>query len=364
MIDPVRLAQFMLLPGASELVEAFASLPPGEVRDSAVAHVQVLARASGWTAPHPFGERVQQARVVRSDPPRLTSAVGEKLSATSLEGKIVERALRGESVDAIVWNTEASPDYVERVLRKARRVGGIVFPGDDAKPATKAKKKPPASRKPAKFAPAPAPKPPYWWEDPASPIWDNPSLLPSMAEREASLSGVGPTDTRGFATMTKAAKEHGLTLRQYIARRLDIIARTERGEAPVAISHALKLRTPSEVYGLLARVGRNRLRVMLEAAAAEPELAKPEPAPPTIDPRGLSNKVDAARRWGFESLEDYEACRARVRELRLRGVAPAHIAHLVGQPWKFVRNTLDTYRLAGQQWPPVDIVAHEREAVA
>jgi len=35
-IDPIRLAQFMVLPGAAELVEAFAALPPGEVRDSAV----------------------------------------------------------------------------------------------------------------------------------------------------------------------------------------------------------------------------------------------------------------------------------------------------------------------------------------
>ena len=35
-IDPLRLAQFMVLPGAAELIEAWASLPPGEIRDSAV----------------------------------------------------------------------------------------------------------------------------------------------------------------------------------------------------------------------------------------------------------------------------------------------------------------------------------------
>ena len=78
----------------------------------------------------------------------------------------------------------------------------------------------------------------------------------------------------------------------------------------------------------------------------------------------MPGKIDAAQRWGFESVEDYERARERIRELRLRGVAPAHIAHLVGQPWKFVKNVLDGYRQAGQQWPPVDIAAHDREAVA
>jgi len=359
MIDPVRLAQFMLLPGASELVEAFASLPPGEVRESVVSHAQVLARASGWTPPNPFAERVEHARVVRSDPPRLSSSVGQNLAAASLEGQIAERALRGESVDAIAWNTSASVGYVERVLKKARREGGIVFPGDTGAKPAKAKK-PPASRKGRKMPAAPVPAPPYWWENPASPIWDNPSLLPHMAGREFNLSGVGPLDTRAYGTMAKTAARRGMTLRQYIAQRLEVLERHKRGETPVAIATDLNLRD-HEVYGLLARVGLNRLAVMQRA---EPE---PPPTPVTladIDPRGMPGKIDAAQRWGFESVEDYERARERIRELRLRGVAPAHIAHLVGQPWKFVKNVLDGYRQAGQQWPPVDIAAHDREAVA
>ena len=45
-IDPLALAQFMILPGAAELVEAFSVLPPGDVRDSVVSHAQVLACAA------------------------------------------------------------------------------------------------------------------------------------------------------------------------------------------------------------------------------------------------------------------------------------------------------------------------------
>jgi hypothetical protein len=380
MIDPIRLAQFMLLPGAAELVEAFASLPPGEVRESAVAHIQVLARASGWTAPNPFGGQVETARTVHTSPLRLAASTG--LSSASLDGQIVERALRGFNVDAIAFAAGADGPYVESVLRKARREGGVVFPGDDEPAKRKAKPgKGHSKLKGRKLPAAPIPPPPYWWEDPQSPIWENPAYLPNLSHTgNGTLAGIGPHDRRSFKVMADAAARHGLTLRDYIAQRYEILRRVEAGEKPSDI--AIDLRVSSyAVYGLLTKVGRNRLAQMVEERAKADEPVRvteielvPAAVPirrdkirPTPANRAASAKASleiAAKRWGFETAEDYEAARIRARDLRLRGIAPAHVANMLGVPHGFIRATLTHWRERGVEWPPIDIRAHERDEAA
>jgi hypothetical protein len=268
MIDPVRLAQFMLLPGASELVDAFASLPPGEVRESAVSHVQVLARASGWTPPHPFGGSYASAEVVEIAPhPRLKSV--QDLRSTSLEGQIVERALKGEKPDAIAWNLNAKAAYVKSVIGKARRAG-VTFPGDDAPARTKGPGKGRTkSGEPRKMPAAPIPPPPYWFDDPASPVWENPGLLPSLSEpARGSIAAIGPHDARSFSGMTKAAEKRGISLREYLDYKRMILRRVADGEKPVELATELGVQA-FEVYGLLAKCGAGRLQQMLAREAAE-----------------------------------------------------------------------------------------------
>lgn len=384
LIDPIRLAQFMALPGAAELVEAFASLPPGEVRDSAVAHVQVLARACGWTPPAPFDGRMgrETAQLVRDTPRRLPSPFAENLVATSVEGQIVERAIKGEAPEAIADGLGLRLGLVTQAMGKARREGGVVFPGDGDKPKGKAKAKPAKSMagkrgytKAGKRLPElmPVPPGPWWWEDDASPVWDNPKLLPALSERaDGSMAGVGPLDCRAYSTMTNAAARRGQTLRQYIASRFEILRRAEAGETPTQIALAMRV-TPYEVYGLLQKVGRGRMQMAQEAqrvaetAEYIPSALAAAPKAPAAhadDPRAHAARVMAATKWGFEDVERYEHARGRVRVLRLQGLAPALIATRIGQPYSFVKSALDHFRAAGVVWPPIDINAQVREETA
>lgn len=398
-IDPIRLAHFMVLPGAAELVEAFASLPPGEVRDSAVSHVQVLARACGWT-PEPFRMEPQVARVVPSEPRRLTSPYAEGLRAQSPEGQIVERALRGEGVHTIAADLGVKLIIVTRTLEKARKEGGVVFPGDGNPGKGKAAKKRvagarynAAGRRIAE--PWPVPPPPYWWEDPNSPVWEDPtSLPPQVAKAPPGPAGFGPLDRRSYATTLNAAKRKGHTMRDHMAQRWDILRRINAGETPTEVALALGI-VPYSVYGLLSAIGQSRMTMAVaaqreaeERAASEPEppptpphqeepespsVAAPGPPeasaeiPPTPEHRQASAHAArelAAHKWGFVSVEAYDHTRLRVRHLRMQGMAPALIAQRIGQPHKFVKNALDFWRDTGVQWPPIDINAQPQETAA
>src|SRR5215831_12285205 len=127
-IDPIELAQFMVLPGAAELIQAFASLPPGEIRDSVVHHAQVLARAhAGGPSPFDPFRAVVITPPPRPDVPKLQSPFAENLAAKSAEGQIVERALRGEALHHIADDLAVPLSTVTRLVARARREGGLVF---------------------------------------------------------------------------------------------------------------------------------------------------------------------------------------------------------------------------------------------
>jgi hypothetical protein len=376
-IDPIRLAQFMVLPGAADLVDAFSAIPPGPIRDSVVHHARVLAEAAGWSAPDFSSLQPVTARVAPpKEPPRLASPFAKDLVATSVEGQIVERALRGEADYVIADDMGVKLGLVVRLKAKARREGGVTFPGDDgAKP--KAATKPKTSRKGIKqtFA-MPVPPPPYWWEDPQSPVWHNPRLLPALSENSTgTMAGIGPTDTRSFATMLRAAERRGMTLRQYVAQRLEIVRRVDAGEVPMAVADALRLQG-AEVYGLMTKVGRGRMETMnARPLPAEPvpepiQEAEPEPVqakagkPHYREASAVAARTAAAAKWGFADMSGYLHARDRVRELRLQGLAPAVIASRMGQPYRFVKNALDYWRDEGVAWPAIDIHQSHRVETA
>ena len=387
-IDPLQLAQFMILPGASELVAAFSAIPPGPVRDSVVNHAQVLAVASGWTPPIPFVMDAGGRVAPKTEPRRLTSPYAEGLSAKSLDGQIVERLLRGEADHVVADDLGVGLGVIVRLKAKARREGRIVFPGDgDEKPKawkTSVKKDAAKGKRKLNLAKLPVPDPPYWWEDPNSPVWDNPRLLPSYAESaDGTLGALGPHDYRNYRTMELAAARHGLTMRQHMAQRAEIVRRIGAGERPTFV--ALDLRVSGyAVYSLLSKIGRGRMETLNALAdfegADEPEpealpedvpepetpsATAPDPAPPVLDDEpppdvpsphaasALAAKKLAAARWGFESLEAYEAMRVRVRELRLRGWHSLQIEAATGQSKMFVKAAIQFWRKEqGVVFPP------------
>jgi hypothetical protein len=376
-IDPIQMSQFFALPGASELVEAFSAIPPGPVRDSVVSHAQVLAQASGWTPPVPFGMDPPAPRLANPhEPKRLISPFAEGLAAKSQEGQIIERLMRGEADHVVADDLGVPLGAIVRLKRKAQREGGIEFPGDkqDGKGKPKAWKTSvkPASRKgvPLVMDRFPLPAPPYWWEDPQSPIWHNGRLLPNMSESaDGTLAAVGPNDYRTYATMTQAAERNGLTLRQYIARRVDILRRVAKGEKPVDI--AISLRSSAHVvYGLLAKVGQSRMETLNARPLPEPPKAiEPEPPPqavrereaaprPAAAPprRAPARSADAAaktaqfvreraaERWGFANVESYLHMREQVRDVRLTGIGATEIADRLDMPLLFVKGAIQSWR--------------------
>ena len=151
--------------------------------------------------------------------------------------------------------------------RKARKEGGLAFPGDElqAKPG-RPKKSPLKGRT---LNAMPVPPGPWWWEDPESPVWDNHHLLPSLSEKShGSMAAIGPHDVKTYRTMELAAARHGMTMRDYIARRLDIVHRVEvRGEKPTDVALDTRMST-YKVYDLLTKIGRGRMHTYAERAKA------------------------------------------------------------------------------------------------
>ena len=368
-IDPLQMAQFFALPGAAELVEAFSAIPPGELRDSAVSHVQVLARHSGWVPDTPFGVGQPERLAPSAAPKRLASPFSEDLKSASAEGQMIERALRGEASASIAADLGCGVGLIERLKNKARKEGGLVFPGDTASKPGKAKAKGRKNYVPDKM---PVPPPPYWWEDPASPIWENGKLLPHYSDKaDGSMAGLGPLDVRSYTTMSNAAARNGMTLRQYLAQRFEIIRRVDRGEKPTQVAIDLRINAFA-VYSLLTKVGRGRMaegvaaHYAAEAVAVKhgaPEVAKVEPVveatvlPPAKPGNrngpasALAARIAAAKKWGFESLDAYEAARVQVRDLRLKGIGPKEIGEQMKQPNEFVRAAMSYWRGLGVEWP-------------
>jgi transposase len=340
-IDSVRMAQFFSLSGAAELVEAFSAIPPGEVRDSVIQHAQALARAAGWSPPVPFGMEAAQRPISRAEPRRLTSPFAESLVSTSLEGQIIERALRGEADHIIAADLGIGLGVVVRLKRKARTEGRVVFPGDEAKP--KAKGSPPKSRK---LEGVPIPPPPWWWEDPASPVWENPSLLPGLSASAAgSMAAMGPHDSRGFKTMAQAAARRGMTLQAYIAQRYEILRRVEGlGELPTKVAIDLKV-SPYVVYALLESIGRPRMGAVIKGAAPAKDRRSPDYLPAVLA------KARGAAHWGFANIAAYDQMREEIRDLRMGGVMVREISERLDMPTEFVKTTVQHWRRHGARFP-------------
>jgi hypothetical protein len=305
LLDPQRIAAFFAMPGATELVEAFSTIPPGPVRDSIVAHAQALATMSGWPTSHAAG--VQYGRPpppepliawqgakplappqangevvwrngrpgkmiaqpayaqTRADGKIIQMPASERfypfreggrqdlkpppdLKSASEDGRIVERVLRGETPKRVADDCRIDVHRVYALMERARREG-VVFPRD--KKATPQQKSTAVQWVRRVISPGPGP---WWWQDPTNEIWEKGHLLPTGVIAERSIALVGPMTSVNFRTMTSSAARRGWTLRQYVAKRLEAYERVKGGEPPVQTAAALKV--PEHwVYSVLTQVG-------------------------------------------------------------------------------------------------------------
>jgi DNA-binding CsgD family transcriptional regulator len=137
-LDMVEFARFAVLPGAADLVKAFAAIPPGPLRDSVIHHAQVIAATyTGAPAqqrmPDPIG-------VLGGAPRQLATRTGRAPPIESQELDIVQRRMAGQTAADIARALNIHVSTVYAALKEARR-GGLPIPSSRGNPLAKGAKK-------------------------------------------------------------------------------------------------------------------------------------------------------------------------------------------------------------------------------
>jgi hypothetical protein len=312
-IDPVALARFMLLNGASELVTAFAGIPEGPLRDSIVSHAQVIAHTYANPPTHGMGDPIQR---IAPDP--VAALAGPRRGRPSTDDpqvKAVQLMLEGVAPTEAAKRTGLD---VKGVLaaKKAAKSAGVKFPS------LKASKKPKGT---VSFA--------------------------------LELDGL-----RGQAlhSIARAAAVRGIDLDAYMARRRLAMKMAQDGRHIRAIMEATKEpKTVLTSWFTTMRSAGHDVPYMPDAQAPHAAEPPPEPEPEaevvSLDSRRPILKVsfyttadeltDAGRRGAQASanvlritVEEFLAKRARALELYRDGVGPAAVAEELGITRKMAEN--------------------------
>lgn len=136
MIDPQEMARFLVLEGASDLIEAFARIPPGPIRYSLITHAQSLAEAysaapARQSSPDPLLSLTRHVGMPVVSPaahkapasPKSDTAGKGGLKSSTPEGRAVERRLRGEAPKAIALAENLPMWKVTKLFSEARQAG-------------------------------------------------------------------------------------------------------------------------------------------------------------------------------------------------------------------------------------------------
>jgi hypothetical protein len=127
-IDPLTFARFLVLPRATELLEAFAAIPPGRLRDTIVEHAHALAEAHQsappqYRAPDPLPAALGLPEAPRALPRRSNA----EPPAGTPKTRAVKMRLDGKHIHEIVKATALTPHQVYDAIGEARKAG-VKFP--------------------------------------------------------------------------------------------------------------------------------------------------------------------------------------------------------------------------------------------
>ena len=241
-IDPLAMAQFLVLPGAAELLSAFAAIPPGKLRQTIIDHAQALAEAHQGAQPHQRGPGPLGAVLGLPQPraalPRRTDAEPPTKDPRTTA---VKMRLDGKLPYEIAEATGLKLSTVYGAITEARKAG-VNFPKTGRAPPGKGKQT-------TRFA---------------------------MSVDE--LDGVGA------ATAGRAAKSRGITLEVYFERRRTAIRMGLDGRHIRAIMEATK--EPMSVlksWFSAARSAGYNVPYMIDGIPAQFEDANVAPAPKIVD---------------------------------------------------------------------------------
>ena len=127
-IDPVMMARFLVLPRADELLEAFALIPPGRLRDTVVEHAKALAEAhSNVPAAHRFPDPLPAALGQPQAPRALPRRTEHEPPTSDPKTKAVQMRLEGKQAWQVAKATGLTISAVYAAITDARKAG-VQFP--------------------------------------------------------------------------------------------------------------------------------------------------------------------------------------------------------------------------------------------
>lgn len=123
-LDMLELARFAALPGAARLVNAFAVIPPGPLRDSVITHAEVIAQTY---ASAPVEHRMPDPiALLSADPPRaapVASRTGKAPPTESPDAMAVKLRLEGLPIPEISRRTGLTAQAIYQAVGRARKAG-------------------------------------------------------------------------------------------------------------------------------------------------------------------------------------------------------------------------------------------------
>jgi transposase len=112
-IDPKHLSEFITSPDATDIMQAFSSMDQGPFRASLVAHLMTMSSMAAMTA-----------NAAPAPVPAPPAPVPDRpFVSETVEGRILERKLRGETIRSIEKSENVSFRFVRTVLDKASKQG-------------------------------------------------------------------------------------------------------------------------------------------------------------------------------------------------------------------------------------------------
>lgn len=343
-IDPMAMARFLVLPGAARLLEAFASIPPGPMRDAVIHLAETTASTyTGAPAHHRMPDPLRAIGAGSSDNLRLTNT-GRRAPpmGDTLESRIIELRMEGLTPAVIAHQLNCSAHQVYQACTKAKKAG-VPIPGRELKGTREAKR------------------------------WTT---------RFEDLSA------QGMAMTTKAAETRGITAQQYLDRRQLALEMAMGGAHYEAITEATG-EADSKVISAWLSVARAAGHEVPYITHSDADDAEPD-APPVAEPEAelepfqdaeilgaarvfppasnLALGAEKAMRGAAErrnmTLQAYEDLRESIVQHRLAAKTPTAIAQLTGEPITFVKDTLaKASQDYGVVFPPITLADLEAPVI-
>lgn len=244
--DVMTMARFLVLPGASELLDAFSRIPPGKLRESAVLHVQAIAEtySDAPAAQHMPDPLLMAAQAVPAPEPKLPALEGRrKPKSADPDVQAMELLLQGKPPHLIAEELGLPMSQVLEAKRKGA-AAGLIFP------------KPKPKKHKNRFA-----------------------------------MTLADFDARGLAVAQKAANRRGLDLETYVARRSLSVTMAVEGQHIKAIVEATKS-DEKQIRDWLNAARATGMTVPYVTSDYTPAPPAEEPEPPSAEIFDLKPKRD------------------------------------------------------------------------